>query len=179
MTPDHLRGKEFEAEILRAGQRFESERLLTIGKYGVQVMGGFPGGEMRPIQSLPDFEGVLSPSGRQFIIEAKVVSGPSFTLENSHFGDRQLRHLLRRSEFGASCWLLMHWNARELKTRADQAATIAIPVTRSARWEAIASGEIKSISRESSFEIGVPVPWIVPPRCRKAIPDLRAFLFGR
>ena len=80
---DNLKGKAFEALILFRAQKLEADKVLTLGRYGVNVVmmndeKGVP--RWQPIPSLPDMEGVIYGSGRQLIIEAKVCSQSSLSL---------------------------------------------------------------------------------------------------
>lgn len=148
---------------------------MTLSRYGVQ--GVTFGGKTILVPSLPDLEGVLAPSGRQFIIECKVVSGASFPLADDHFRQRQFAHLEKRARFGALCFVLIHFNERKLATKHDAAMTVAVPVSPlMCFWDNYASGAIRSLSRGEAASIGYIVPWAIPPRCRKALPDLMSFL---
>jgi penicillin-binding protein-related factor A (putative recombinase) len=126
----------------------------------------------RPIQSLPDFEGVTI-DGVQFVFDCKVCSGASFPLNNSHFAERQLRHLLTRADFGATCFLMLHFNERELTKRTVAAATYAFPVHREHPfWLEYFRGEVKSVGRLDCEQHGMTVWWREPDRCRVARPDI-------
>jgi penicillin-binding protein-related factor A (putative recombinase) len=181
-TPDRLDGKEFERLIIAWAERAERDGVATMSRYGVQgtfVMrddhASGPGSkraEWRPVQSLPDFEGVLN-DGRQFIVEAKVCSQASFPLSDDKFKARQLRHLLKRGDFGVFAILLIHYNRRELKTGDVPAATYAFPVhSDSPLWIAVDRKEVLRLTRDECDLYGFHVPWIVPPRCKRSIPDL-------
>ena len=175
MVPASLKGKEFETLILEAAKREEASGTLTLSRYGVQ--GVTFAGKTMLVPSLPDLEGVLAPDGRQFIIEAKAVAGSSFPLKDDHFRNRQYEHLSKRARFGALCFLLIHFAERVLATKRDAGMTVAIPVNdRMSFWRHYECGEARSLPREVALTIGCIVPWVIPPRCRKPLPDIRSFL---
>lgn len=185
MTPIALKGREFEGLLLAAAARCP---LLTLSRYGVQVMVGGDG-KLLAVPSLPDLEGAIAPTGRQFIIEAKVCASSSFPLTPDKIKPRQVRHLLERSRFGVMSFVLIHWTERRGKTFHEPAETIALPVCeRLAIWQAFldAAAEAKrtkapfkspgSISREWASRIGQRVEWTCPKCSRKHLPDLAALL---
>lgn len=162
--------KEFEEVILQRIKTLEEMDSLTGGRYGVQ--GAFHNGEWRPIRSLPDFEGVLS-GGRQWILEAKVCNAASFSLSDDKFKERQLRHLLKRSDFGALCGLLIHMPARELSKSVVLETTFAMPVYRNHPiWIQFDAGEIKSLSRTNLEHYAGVVKWDTLGDERKPRPDI-------
>lgn len=125
------------------------------------------------LKSLPDFEGVLSPRGRQFVTDCKVVSGASLEVRDSHFAERQITHMMRRSRCGAICFVLIFFNERVLKTRTDQEETWAFPVWESHPfWLSVAAEETKSISRDACVRWGVCVEWNTLEGGRKMRPDI-------
>jgi penicillin-binding protein-related factor A (putative recombinase) len=129
----------------------------------------------RPLQSLPDFEGVLAPSGRQFIFDAKLCSAASLDLHISHVAERQLRHLRKRDRFGAICFFLIHFPERALKKTTDPAQTWAFPVSAEHPfWQAFDRGEVKRITRADCEEYAVAVPWNTLPGGRTPRPDILA-----
>lgn len=189
MTPHTLKGREFESLLLDAAAREEKAGRLTMGRYGVQV--AHKGAEMIAMDSLPDFEGVAAPSGAQFIIEAKVCAGSSFELRPDKIKPRQVRHMLGRSRFGATCFVLIHFCERisPAKTIHEPAETLGIPVCdRFGFWQAFldAAADAKrtkvpfvspgSISRDIASRIGQRVEWTCPKGSRKHLPDLAALL---
>lgn len=128
----------------------------------------------RPIRSYPDMEGV-TPGGRQFVCELKVESGSGFNMSNvTHFSERQLAHLLRRDRFGVTAFILLHFNARHMKTIEQEAVTWAIPVSeRLSFWQEFARMEIKTLSRSGAELVGVRVPWnLHSERAKRHTPDL-------
>jgi penicillin-binding protein-related factor A (putative recombinase) len=174
MVPASLKGKQFEAAIMAAGERLESAGVLTLGRYGVQ--GVTFGGKTILVPSLPDFEGVLR-GGSQFIIEAKCCQDAALALHDDKFKARQYSHMARRARFGAKCFLLIHFAERRLKTKTDPGMTVAVPVDESMPfWELYENGFRKSLTRDDALEYGQIVPWVIPPRCRKALPDLMRFI---
>lgn len=128
----------------------------------------------RPLQSLPDFEGLLPPTGRQFVTDAKVCGEASFKLrEESTTASRQLRHMLERDKFGAICFYTIHFTPRELAGGIQPAETWAFPVSGSHPfWQAFDRGEQKRISREDCREYGVEVEWNCLPGGRTERPDI-------
>lgn len=153
-----ITGKEFERRIVYQLDLDEKAGRCSAGRYGVQAT--FHDGVWRPIQSLPDFEGIIAPSGRQFVFDAKVCSGPSFQLQDSTFEKRQKRHLYSRARAGAISFLLLHFNERVLKKRTDEAMTIAFPVYEGCDfWRKADAAEVKSINREDAAWYGVLVSW--------------------
>lgn len=175
MVPTSLKGKDFESLIIDAAKREESTGGLTLSRYGVQ--GVTFGGKTILVPSLPDFEGVLA-GGRQFIIEAKCAKSAGFELRDDKFKNRQYAHMARRSEFGALCFLLIHFAERNLATKRDPGMTVAVPVSaRHPFWMLYETGERKTLSRDEALTIGKVVPWIVPKGCRKPLPDLLSFLW--
>lgn len=171
-----MKGKELE-EIVLVRLRAERDRgRCSVGRYGVQAsMRRDERGVMvwSPMQSYPDLEGILPPLGRQFVFDCKVCGQASLQINDEHFAARQLRHLLERDEFGAICFLLIHFSARVLKTRTDDPETWAFPVSRQHTfWQAADRGEMRSISREACREYGVQVEWNTLPGGRTPRPDV-------
>lgn len=186
-VPTKLTGKEFESLLLDSVRREEKAGRLTMDRYGVEVTNF--GGELRPIESKPDFEGITA-FGRQFIIEAKSNSQASFTLNPDYLKARQVKHMLTRAKFNALCFLVIHFNHRILQNCVQPAFTVAIPVTpENPRWQRYVDACAKwkqekktnpnaklepqgSISRNEAQDIGTIILWRVPERCRTALPDL-------
>lgn len=175
--------KDFEAICLERMKLEEEHGRGTMGRYGV-TSSFFPDRETgvltwQPVRSLPDFEGVLPPRARQFVTDAKYTAGCSVELRASHFPERQLDHMYRRSHFGAVCFLLIHFAERELKTRYEEPETWAFPVWRSHPfWIAFEAGEVSSISRPTAARFGVLVPWNCMDGGRKPRPDIMAGVRG-
>lgn len=166
-----MKAKDFEEIVLYRMRQCEERGECTMGRYGVQ--GVYLDGEWKPIQSLPDFEGVLPPLGRQFVFDAKVCSQASFPLDDDKFKRRQLRHLVTRDRFGAIAFLLLHFPMRQLKTKTDEAATWAFPVSADHPvWRAFDAGEVKRLTREACEEYAVRVPWNLLPGGRTDRPDV-------
>jgi penicillin-binding protein-related factor A (putative recombinase) len=154
-----MTGKEFEKLIQLQMDAEERRGNATMSRYGVHAV--FIDGKWTPINSLPDFEGVLR-GGRQFVFDAKVCSSrASLPLNESKVTERQLRHLLKRARFGAVTFLLIHFPERVLKTKTTPAETFAFPVyPESEFWLRVESGEIKSICREDCHVLAASVEWI-------------------
>jgi penicillin-binding protein-related factor A (putative recombinase) len=165
-----MKAKEFEEVCLYRLRQEEKLGRATMGRYGVQA--SFRDGKWEPIQSLPDFEGVLPPRARHFTFDCKVCGKASFPLDESKFKRRQLKHLLLRNRFGAITFLLIHFTERKLKKSIEPEATWAFPVGDTAFWQAFDRGECKSISRADCEEYAVRVAWNVLPGGRTPRPDI-------
>jgi hypothetical protein len=186
-TPTTLKGSDFEKLLMDSAAREESHGLLTMGRYGVE--GVIVQGKTLLYPSKPDFEGVLA-SGRQFIIEAKVCSGPSFPMQKTALKPRQVDHMLRRSQFGVPCYLLIHFNERIGKNFHHPAITVAVPVsdefpiwrnfldahTEAKRTKSPVESQ-PALTRDTAQDMGQLVPWRIAKGCRKALPDLLSFLW--
>lgn len=173
-TPDKVGAKEMETLALwQATKIDEPAGRYTMGRYG--VMSVFIGGNWMPVPSLPDFEGVLQ-GGRQFVFDVKVCSQASYALSGgtSKSFKHQYKHMQRRAKFGVLCFLLMHFNARKMKTKEDPAFTIMLPIyDTQPLWEAYERGEQKSITRQEAELYGIPVNWHTPGQS-KVLPDIYA-----
>ena len=174
----HSAGKDFERELLEAIRL--SDRI-TGSRYGVQA--SIIDGEWRPKPSLPDLEGILCGSGRQWITDCKVCSGASFSLakfeEESHgkHGNtrRQLEHMIHRADRGALCFFAVHFNSRQMKTKSEQATTHLIPVlSYHDIWDEFFRGERASISRAHCEHYGLTVAWTVPKGKKKLRPAIES-----
>ncbi len=153
-----MNGKTFEEIVQRQIDLEEKRGKVTMSRYGTHAI--FRDGKWTPIHSLPDFEGVLPPFGRQFIFDCKVCGGASFSLHDEKLKERQLRHMYKRSRFGVICFLLIYFRPRQLATKTEQRLTIAIPVHPDHDfWARVQTGEIKSLNRETAIQIGVPIEW--------------------
>lgn len=147
-----------------------------MGRYGVQ--GTFRKDETgkpawQPISSLPDFEGLLPPDGRQFTFDCKVCGQASFALDEDKFKRRQLKHMLTRARFGGITFLLIHFTERELKRGIEPPQTWAFPVfSDHAIWTAFDRGEVKRLTRADCEEYAVMVPWNTLPGGHKPRPDV-------
>lgn len=178
----NLKGKELESLVLFRSSKLEEQKILTLGRYGTTVVmmndeKGVP--RWQPIPSLPDLEGVIFGTGQQLILECKVCSQASYPIagtNNKH--PKQLAHMLRRAEFGALCFLLIHFNPRDLKTKSDPAMTIAIPVRREDfLWRMHLANEVRTLSRDEARNYGTEIPWNEwSSRATKLTPDLTYLL---
>jgi penicillin-binding protein-related factor A (putative recombinase) len=181
LVPKDLSGKDFESIVEHRLEQYESERKGSFGRYGVKT--NFMTNpltkklELMPMQSYPDFEGVVR-GGRQIIFDCKVCSQSSFnwsyyrsiTKGSKH---KQLKHMLERSNYGVTCFFLIHWNERVLKTKTVEAATYAVLVRAGhPYWDAVESGEVKSLTPEDCRTTGVEIPWVRPKGKRNAVVDL-------
>jgi penicillin-binding protein-related factor A (putative recombinase) len=165
-----MKSKEFEDICLYRMRQHEERGEATMSRYGVQA--SYRDDKWQPLQSLPDFEGLL-PGGRQFIFDCKVSGQASFALDEDKFKRRQLRHMLTRSRFGGICFLLIHFTDRFLKRSHEPAVTWAFPVfTDHPLWLACDRGETKRITREDCGEYAVLVQWNCLPGGKKPRPDI-------
>jgi hypothetical protein len=177
-------GKEFERYTFERLMKEEEKGKGCWGRYGVQcaVMGRNPDGTVlaRVIPSLPDFEGVIGPMGRQVVWDCKVSSQSSmdfapYRMETRGSRSRQLNHLLSRSTSGALCGFLIHWNSRETSRSKLPAETFWLPVHSSMRlWKDFDSGVVKRIDRGICEDHGHRVPWNRRGQERKSRPDVLA-----
>ncbi|AMV35737.1 hypothetical protein VN12_26830 [Pirellula sp. SH-Sr6A] len=193
MVPSKLTSKEFEQLVLDQSAWYEEIKFAVIGRYGVQATvrpsHTTPGAmETQLIQSLPDFEGMyrclegeskgLPHTFRHVIFDAKVCSSASFPwnkyrAETRGPRARQLKHMLRRSRFGATCFFLFHWNERSLAKRTVPARTFIFPVSdQDDYWDRVESLEVKSLTLSDCEEKGVEVDWVLNSKqSRKYRPD--------
>lgn len=162
--------------------KLEEDGIMTIGRYGVQarMMKNPASGraEWQVVPSLPDFEGTLA-GGRQIIIEAKTCSQASYPLyQTQEKRPKQIAHMMKRSRFGALCFLLLHFNRRELKTKTEEATTYAIPVSRESKfWAEYENGGHKNLTRDEAELYGIRIPWNChSTRASKLTPDLTAMV---
>lgn len=181
--PGNLTGKQFEELVLYRARQMNDAGVWHLSRYGVQVsqMKGKDGSfTPQPMKSLPDFEAAVSPLGCQVIFDAKVCSQASFKIATEKRSKaRQFEHMLSRSAVGASCFYLVHFNRRELKTRTDEAFTVALPVTEKSQLiqDVIAEGT-KSISRDEAKLYGVQINWDTHGKLgRKLTPSLAPLIY--
>jgi penicillin-binding protein-related factor A (putative recombinase) len=173
MIPTKLTGRGFEKLISKEAARLLALGWADIGKYGVQCT--HLGDKVIPMASLPDYEGVMNGLPKQVIFDAKVCSQASFPLNpytEKKNKAKQIRHMRKRSRFGCTCGLMMHWNERVLKTRTDRPVTWWFPVDDGVFWRKFDSGEKKSITREDCAEYGFRVYWHKPGRTKTVVPDI-------
>lgn len=172
MTPESLTGKGLEEEVLRA---VRSSSDITGNRYGVTVAIK-PGGEMTRIKSLPDLEGVIKPTGRQWNIECKACSSSSLHLAARLHDDRQerqLKHLFSRAEFGAVSMYVIHFNQRTLKQSSVPSQTFAFPVHPCLPyWRRFLENAESKVNPELCMDHAIPCRWIVPARCHTARIDI-------
>jgi penicillin-binding protein-related factor A (putative recombinase) len=172
-----MTSKEFEDICLYRMRQHEEKGEATMGRYGVQgtYMKDIQSGQMKwqPKKSLPDFEGILPPGGRQFIFDCKLCSQASFSLDDDHFKNRQLRHMMIRARFGAICFLLIHFTERILSRGIEPAETWAFPIWGvHPFWLAVDRAEVKRINRQDCVEYGKKIEWNVLPGGRTIRPDI-------
>ena len=165
-----MKGKEFENIVVNRMKWEEKHGRATMARYGVHAVR--IKGEWQPINSLPDFEGVLR-NGRQFVFDAKVCRQSSFPLQDDKLHVRQREHLLRRADFNAICFLLIHFPERVLRTRIVPMETWAFPVYRNHPfWESFERAEVRSITRQHCWDWGVSVTWDLTPKARITRPNV-------
>lgn len=175
MTPTKLTGSDLERETLTALQKLEASGIGSFGRYGVQAVRTKD--DWQILQSLPDFEGIIA--GHQFVFDCKACSQASFPWdkyrsETRGSRSRQLKHLLKRSRFGATCGFLMHWNERRLTKSIIPAKTYWLPVDHAHDyWDEVDGGTIKSLTLADCGLMGIEVPWTIEGRDRNAKMDLR------
>jgi len=183
------KGRNFEQALMDGAHNLEKKGRLTMGRYPVASI--MMKGSKFPMQvpSLPDFEGVTQ-GGKQFIMEAKVCTQPSFRVRKAQIKHKQVRHMLTRSEFGVPCWVVIHFNERVGTAFYDPPFTVAIPVKREVAggwpvWEQFATvkkkdlnKEFTPITRELALKLGTRIHWATPNRCRNAYPDLESLILN-
>jgi len=176
-VPTSIKGKELEEFVLfRARKCDEPDGMYTLGRCG--VMAFFNQGVWTPVHSLPDFEGITAGNARQFVFDCKVCSQASYDLSGGTHKSfaHQLKHMRKRAKFGATCFIMLHFNARVLKTKSDVSFTVLFPVGETPFWLGYDSGEQKNITRADAEQYGTPVTWNALGRKRKLSPDLYAAL---
>ena len=167
-TPVTLLSKQFEKMCINDGASSDNYHMSRYGVSGVFIKG-----KWQPIQSLPDFEGVIGDRGRQFIFDCKVCSSASFSLHDDKFKARQLKHMLARSQRGVVCFLLIHFNRRKLKTKEVPSVTYGVPVHPDLDfWEQFDRGEVRSLTKDDCLEFGHKCLWRLNPKARTPKPDL-------
>lgn len=200
LTPTQLDGKDFETILMTAAEKLPGVHMTRYGTKAVTIEDAVESkrqgrrvSKMVAVPSLPDFDGALAPDGRQFIIEAKVCGTSTFPMIKDKIKPSQVEHMLARAALGVPCWLLIHWTERispASRRSLDPAATVALPVGDAfhPRWRNFVNAHLvarkmkgkpqpqPAITREESFEQGIAVAWIRPPRCVNAVPDLAALL---
>lgn len=173
-----LTGTQFESLVKARCDQLRLLKLASIVRYGVQASRRATDWVIH--QSLPDFEGVTR-DGRQTVFDAKVCSQASFNLEKYRKSTdgaraRQLTHMYERSEYRVRCFMLIHWNARQTKTKAYPAVTYAFPVRIGHPfWESFEAGEAKAIRRMDCESYGFEIPWTLASQMdRTPRPDVMA-----
>ena len=111
--------------------------------------------------------------GHSIHFDCKKVAGASMPLKASNFHSKQKRQMMSHASSGATCFLLVHFNARELKTRDEPAATWAVPIYPGHEfWEANNAGEVMMLSRSAAETHGVAVEWNKVGKDRTYRPDI-------
>lgn len=174
--PDQLHWRKFEELCLQRMAKEEKAGIGTMVRYGTQARMFQGVGDsqptMRATQSLPDFDGVIA-GGRQFICEAKVTDQASFPLQEQTFKRRQYNHMATRADFGVPCFLAIHFNRRQLKTKVRCSQTFGFPVYRQHPvWQSFEAGETKRLSLELCEKFAVRIDWIRSNRESIAKPNL-------
>lgn len=193
-----LSGKEFEAIVKERGELEHKNGAAIWKKNGRTArMSGAPGtGQMSAVPAYVDFSGTVplqcfTPTGDvdaggaltfdeetvglAIHFDCKVCSQASLSLQSDHFSNKQKRQLLDHASYGAVCFLLIHFNARELATKSDPAVTVAMPLHPDHTfWRDVLDDRIATLSRATAFEYGVVVKWDAPGRTLKERPDVLA-----
>lgn len=177
-----LDGSEFEDRVVLCVNSLRADKKASFARPGVyaNVFKRYKDGTVRAklIRSLPDFQGVFGLPQREVIFDCKVCSQASLNLSKYRIdesGDRsrQLRHMFERADFGSACFLLVHWNKRELKTKSFSAVTYAMPVSRlHPFWTDFTAGTEKALQRSHCAEYGVEVEWVADGRQTILRPNL-------
>lgn len=179
-----LKGKDLEELVVFRTNQYRESGFGSFHRPGVHAITQerFTDGTVkaRLIASLPDFQGVFGRPQREAVFDCKVCSAASmdltkYRMETKGARARQLKFMYERESFGSLCFMLIHWNARKLKTKSDPAQTFAIPVGFNLPfWQMFEAGEEKSINRAQCCEYGIEVPWVRSPREKSPRPDLKA-----
>lgn len=170
-----MKGKEFESLCMERAKK-ESD-LYAMGRYGVMGIIDPRTKMWRPIASNPDFEGVFGPFGRQFVFDAKVISGTSFEhVSDSTSQVNQREFLLNRWERNVPTFFLVHCKEKVMKTKTHPEMTIAFPTNPAMPiWQEVRNGSVRSINRSILQELGYRVLWgTVNQRDRKSLPNFFA-----
>ena len=178
-TPPKLLGKEFEELILKRGDSLKKDGVMSLKRNGVKSH-RLPDGTVITQKSFPDFTGTIAPHGRRMEIEAKACSQASFPLtsKGKSLHSHQVDYLLEKAEFGAVCYLAVHFNLKLGKTVTHDEFTVAIPVHPDhALWRGVASGAVKTLRRDHAREIGILIPWgFHNTRMQTLTPDIRVLI---
>jgi len=172
-----MKGKDFEDLCIQRARKEEDNGNLTMGKYGVRGAFDAATKTWRPIPSYPDFEGVTM-DGRQFIFDAKVISGTSLPMKADHSPLRQREHLFKRWDWNVTTFYLVHCLAftspAGKKTYPEM--TIALPTDPGLEhWEGVGDESRKSFSRDDLLKFGLIVHWTLPDSAsRKKLPNFLA-----
>ena len=172
----NMKGKEFEDLLMKRAKAEEAQEFprFTMGKYGVS--GAFdPRTKLwRPIRSNPDFEGATI-TGRQFIFDAKVLSGASIDVSAPSTA-AQLKKMKHRWRFNVPTFFLIHMVARPGMNKpepSDEEMTICLPCNPDLMiWKDVEAGKTR-IHRKIIREVGYVIPWTKPtPTSRKPLPSI-------
>lgn len=179
-SQEPLSGTEFERLVQRRLDKYRMAGKADIRRSGVHAVMTTRGWEVLP--SKPDFEGMLQ-GPRPVLFDCKVCSQASFNLapyrdETKGARSHQLSFMVDRARYGVQAFFLLHWNARELQTKAEEAVTYIFPVDAEMEfWRGFFAGETKSIKRQDCEELGRVVPWnLFGERDRSVQPDILAVL---
>ena len=180
----HLSGADLEQHCIARFDRLRDDRFGDFGRYGLSVSVLEHLGDGKAIchvrKSYPDFEGIFGHHSRQAIFDAKVCSQASFDLskyriESGSDKANQLRVMYRRSSFGAICFFLIHFNARNQLKTPTPAVTYAMPVDRDHPfWVNFAQGHEKRLSKAHLETYAHRVGWNCLGKERIPRPDIEA-----
>lgn len=172
-TKNHtMKGKEFES--LCKDRAKKEKDLYHMRPYGVKAVFESLTHQWRPVYSNPDFEGIFG-RGRQFVFDAKVISGSKLDhMNDSASKVNQREFMLHRWALGCPAFFLVHCVERTfIKKETQPEQTWAMPCDPDMDiWKSIASEKKSSISRDELEEFGSKVTWdTVNPADRNPLPD--------
>lgn len=188
-APSDLTGKEFEKRLLKSAETYDKVGVLHMNRYGVSA--SLFGGKWNAIPSLPDFEGAYSPYGQQFNLEAKVVSdhpGLQISADELFVKKRQITHMLSKVRMGVKCFVVIHFNRRELVRSTREAQTWAFPIRYDpitglpdAVWDPLLKPKENLdptylYAEEMPAWGALPVQWTLSPRALKPVPAFHSIL---
>ena len=174
-----------ENEVSEFLQLCRNQKLAHITRYGTiaQVVGMASDGstKCKLNRSLPDFGGTIKGQGGvEVVFDCKVVGDKQASMDMSkvqmdkqYKGSqaRQLQFMVERSEYGAGCFFLIHFNVKPYAKAADRPAqTWAFPVQLTDAsgnfdhpyWSLFWSGEKKRIHVSDCEQHAVRVEWFLP-----------------
>jgi len=170
-----ITSKELEKLLLWRSTTYDEPRgLYMLNRYGVMAV--YINNVWTPTPSYPDFDLIIN--GQQYVFDVKVCSQSAWALTGNT--SKSLKHqyefMKRKARVGARCFILLHFNEKQLKTKTHDSLTIILPIP-SPLWQQYETMELKSISRETASVYGYPVQWDTPtPRATKRSPNIYSCL---